>query len=89
MLNVFASDLIFPHANFLDRLVENIRFGLVDWIVHGLIEIQVDTGRLAGRVDTRSFLFLLLHVGHCEEWVTSVRTKSQRRGVWRRGEAMS
>ena len=64
MLNLFASDLIFPYANFLDRLVENMGFGLVDWIIHGLIEIQVDTGCLAGRVDTRGFLFLLLRIGH-------------------------
>jgi len=47
MRNLFANDLIFPHANFLNRLVENMGFGLVDWIIHGLIKIQVDVVSLA------------------------------------------
>ena len=36
MRNLFVIDLISPHANFLDRLVENMGFCLVDWI-HGLV----------------------------------------------------
>ena len=66
MRNLFVIDLVFPHANFVDRLVENVRFGLVDWI-HGLVGKQVDTGWncwIAGRVDTRGDLFLHLCFGH-------------------------
>lgn len=61
---LFVIDLVSPHSDFLDRLVENAGFGLVDWI-HGLVGKQVDKGWIAGQVDTRGFLFLYLHIiGH-------------------------
>ena len=62
--NLLATDLVFPHPNFLDCLVENMGFRLVDGF-YGLVGKQVDMGWIAVRAaEARGVLFFHLRVGH-------------------------